>query len=308
MPGSRNAVALETGSSVKNVATEELFDLLVSRRIAAVLADALARTPISANQVTLAGAALGALAGLLIASGARGAFGWAAFCLFASMVLDCADGQLARLRGGGTRLGRALDGISDYTTATALHLGMWSHLSATGVLFRERLVDGWGLVAWMLIAGASMSVQCLLFDFRKQWFLAHTTPDRSEMVAPGELRALMKEATHPAERVGLWIYVQYARGLRLVGGSPEASFIDDDGHRAAFARRSETFLRAASFLGPTTHLLLIGLAMIAAPLFAESFWWYVLTVAVPMNLAYAALVLWGRRLDASLRADGIIAP
>src|SRR5262245_8723256 len=98
-----------------------VWNRFVARPLAAVLVVPLARTGITPNQVTfvtlpvfLAGAALLALMpgwGALIAGAA---------VIELSYVLDCADGQLARLKGTSSPVGAHLDFLMDELKAFAL--------------------------------------------------------------------------------------------------------------------------------------------------------------------------------------------
>jgi hypothetical protein len=288
--------------AVKHRLTEEVFDLYVNRRLAAWLVQALLPTPITANHLTVTAGFLGALCGVLIALGTPYTLGWAAVCLTLSMIFDCADGQLARARGGGSRFGRLLDGASDYTTAVALHLGMWTYLASTGVLFRNRLVDGWGLFAWVLLAGISMALHSGLFDYRKQWLLAHLRPSVSERDDPEDLLEELHEFDGAISRTMLRLYIGYTRLQRQLshdgGAVSEPQFIAEPSRREEFVSDCRPFFWLSGLIGPTNHNVLIVLATVAAPVFPEAFWWYVLTVAVPMNILFVALVFWGRRLDA----------
>jgi hypothetical protein len=93
----------------------------VSRPLAAVALLALRRTPATPNQVTFASLAVaGAGTAMLVAWP-----GWiglvvAALTWQASYVLDCADGQLARLRGMATPVGAHLDFLMDELKAFLL--------------------------------------------------------------------------------------------------------------------------------------------------------------------------------------------
>src|SRR5687768_2805598 len=82
----------------------------VSRPMAAVLLVVLRRTPLTPNQVTFASlfVALGAAAAFIALRTHMGLLG-AALLLQVSYVLDCADGQLARLKGIATPVGAHLD-------------------------------------------------------------------------------------------------------------------------------------------------------------------------------------------------------
>jgi phosphatidylglycerophosphate synthase len=107
-----------------------LWNRFVARPLAAVVVVPLARTGITPNQVTfatlpvfLAGAALLALSpgwGALIAGAA---------IIELSYVLDCADGQLARLKGTSSPVGAHLDFLMDelkaFTLVAAIAIRMW---------------------------------------------------------------------------------------------------------------------------------------------------------------------------------------
>ena len=98
-----------------------IWNRLVARPLAAVLVVPLARTAITPNQVTfatlpvfLAGAAV------LAALPTWGALIAGAAIIELSYVLDCADGQLARLKGTSSPVGAHLDFLMDELKAFAL--------------------------------------------------------------------------------------------------------------------------------------------------------------------------------------------
>jgi phosphatidylglycerophosphate synthase len=107
-----------------------IWNRLVARPLAAVVVTVLAPTSITPNQVTfltlpvfLAGAALLALVptwGALIGAAAIMEF---------SYVLDCADGQLARLKGTSSPVGAHLDFLMDelkaFTLIAAIAVRLW---------------------------------------------------------------------------------------------------------------------------------------------------------------------------------------
>ena len=279
-----------------------MFDLYVTRPLAARVVHVLIPTSVSANQVTAISAILGILAGLFIAKGGAAACGWAAVCLLCYMVLDCVDGQLARARGGGSQLGRMLDGASDYAVGIALHLGMLVNLAEGGVLFQNHVVDGWGLFAFMLLAGASMVVHCGLFDYRKQWFYQHlqaSEDDGDPLEAfKEEVQGLNNAVLNAFLKVYLF-YHRFQQSNQPHGSGSNDKLLQSPAAIREFQTRTGGFLRAASFMGPTTHNVLILLALVAAPFFPHAFWWYVLTVIVPMNVLFVLVLMWGRRLDES---------
>jgi phosphatidylglycerophosphate synthase len=94
----------------------------VARPPAAVVVYALRNTPITPNQVTFASAAIAAGACAMIALLPGWAWLVAAVLVFElSFVLDCADGQLARLRKTASVVGHLLDFLMDELKAMMLY-------------------------------------------------------------------------------------------------------------------------------------------------------------------------------------------
>jgi phosphatidylglycerophosphate synthase len=107
-----------------------LWNRFVARPLAAVLIVPLARTRVTPNQVTLATLVVFLGGAALIALGR----GWGALCagtaiLEVSYVLDCADGQLARLKGTSSPVGAHLDFLMDelkaFTLVAAVAVRLW---------------------------------------------------------------------------------------------------------------------------------------------------------------------------------------
>src|SRR5438094_8440812 len=99
--------------SDKGHAVEEWLDLRFFRPIGIRIARALYPTGISPDQVTLWSILIGLVAGHLFAYRVLWTDLIAVVLFIVSDIFGSADGQLARLRGTSTRVGRALDGISD---------------------------------------------------------------------------------------------------------------------------------------------------------------------------------------------------
>lgn len=149
--------------------TDELPDALVNRPLAALLVRVLQPTPVSPDAVTSLAMICGVSGAAFLACGFPPAAG---ACLLASLVLDCADGQLARARGGGTELGRILDGAGDYVVGLAVHLGLLIHL--------QRLVSPATALALTAASGLGMAMHALILDYHKNrfWGLGAARPAR----------------------------------------------------------------------------------------------------------------------------------
>jgi phosphatidylglycerophosphate synthase len=247
----------------KSLDIEEPIDRRFHRPIAAVLTAMMASLPIKPNHVTL----------LSLASGWSGAYllyraffaetlgpPWlwllAGFFLFGSVILDCADGQLARLRGGGSRVGRILDGFVDVL-----------------VLLPTYVILGFGIKAhfgtfWIWVAavgGFSTWIHCIVYDKLKNLYLAHTMPEAGGGEGTESVETVKEEQRQAREqgalleRFLLWVYLGYLQVQeRFASGSTEKrdSLTDPE----AIARYREVHLgtmRLTSWLGLGTHMFLI---------------------------------------------------
>jgi len=137
-------------------------------------------TPVTPDQLTLASLAAGLLGAALLAGapGALGGPGWlgAALCLHASYVLDCADGQLARLRGQFSRHGWRLDLYGDRVVETAI-------VAAAALAASRELGAG----AWALGLAALAAHDLLKYARVHELLHASDFSAGSRPVSPGEL-------------------------------------------------------------------------------------------------------------------------
>ncbi|MDQ4132071.1 MAG: CDP-alcohol phosphatidyltransferase family protein [Actinomycetota bacterium] len=110
----------------------------VYRPLSVPAASALAKTPVTPNQVTLASAGLSFAGGVAFA---RSAFrGGAALTLLGSLT-DCVDGDLARATGRASKSGSYLDHVFDRWTDAALVVGLtFSDLSELAPIGTAALV------------------------------------------------------------------------------------------------------------------------------------------------------------------------
>jgi phosphatidylglycerophosphate synthase len=107
-----------------------LWNRFVARPLAALVIVPLARTPVTPNQVTLATLVVFLAGAALMALGRGwGALVAGAAILEVSYVLDCADGQLARLKGTSSPVGAHLDFLMDelkaFTLVAAVAVRLW---------------------------------------------------------------------------------------------------------------------------------------------------------------------------------------
>lgn len=156
----------EYKKSLKIVAAEEFFDLILFRPLAFLLVKGISSTRITPNQLTFAGILFFLAAGICISTGSVGAVLAAGLLIGAGNVLDCADGQLARVNQAGSEFGRILDGIGDYVSAIALFIGI-------GMWGSSQSYDPF--IWWVIVfaAGVTYGWQASLVDYYRNEFIMH---------------------------------------------------------------------------------------------------------------------------------------
>jgi phosphatidylglycerophosphate synthase len=163
--------------SLKPLEVEEPIDVWVHRPPAYVLARLLMPTPVSPNLVTIGSIVLGCAAGVAIFAGFRWHLQLAGILIFSSAVLDCADGQLARLRKSSSAFGRMLDGVADLLVSTVVVLG------GAWLVMRKYHDPAWVFaVAGVLIVITILtgSLHTAMYDQFKNVFLRMTHPSYHE--------------------------------------------------------------------------------------------------------------------------------
>jgi len=92
--------------------------------LAAFVVSALRNTPVTPNQVTYVSILFGLAAAWAFAKGTAGAMLAGGLLLEVTLILDCADGQLARAKNCSSEWGRLLDGIAGYIAYLAVVVGL----------------------------------------------------------------------------------------------------------------------------------------------------------------------------------------
>ena len=165
-------------------------------RPATRLAEALKQTPVRPNHVTLLASTFFLAGALGVALGTDLAVRIAAAAALATaLILDTADGRLARLQGTSSDFGRMLDGWLDEVGDMALHLAAgWSAFRATGA------------VAWLLAAFVYASGKYLFFAATRE---CETPADKCEestsIAGVSPLRSLVRNLGHADIRWHGWI-------------------------------------------------------------------------------------------------------
>lgn len=245
-------------SLLKGIEMEEILDLVLYRPLAFLVMKCLAPTPVTANQVTFASLACGVFSGYAFWQGTPGWGLVAAAAYFACNVLDCADGQLARLRGTASPLGYALDGSIDYLAGVAVFVGM-----AHSLVVQQPDATNWWLVAGA--AGGCYAWQCAILDRkRREW--GHRVLGRRSDAAQEE-QWVREQLARYRQSGGHWLDRIAARGYLLYGGAwnrvlpkSQSGQMEAAVHAEAWADCHRIVLRLALWLGPSFQMSLIMLA------------------------------------------------
>lgn len=131
-------------------------DVALYRRLSRPLTRLLLGTPLSPNAVTVIGIVLGVAGGLLLGAASLGGVAAGVLLLVVSGVLDCSDGELARLRLAESPLGHWLDMTGDLVVNVAVLAGVGLHLASTGrmpgwgtfVLLGAGVLGAFGVISW----------------------------------------------------------------------------------------------------------------------------------------------------------------
>jgi len=282
----------QSALALKGATVEEWTDVHFFRPVGIRIARALEPTRVSADQVTLWGLVIGLLAGHLIVYRSL-ALNLAGVVLFiVSDLFDSADGQLARLRGTSTRLGRVLDGLSDMTR----FLNLYVHL-----LVRIALTQGWSwpAAALVLVVIWSHSFQGATVDFIKNVYLELGAGKGGETDLPEDLPP--DRQARMLARVAGRLYHAYSRRQALMFPVTYKLLqsIRRSGLDPAFGERYAG--RQAPLLPVLTLIATnIRFALLAAAILAGHVSWFLYVTAVPMNMVMAAVLLVHERNTAVL--------
>ena len=181
----------EYEASLKSIETENVIDRIFYRPIGFRIARMLRGTGITPNMVTVVSIFVGAAVGLLFYQDELYYNICGILLLICANILDCVDGQLARLTGIKSAIGRILDGFAGDIWFASIYVG-----------FAARLSNEYGTNLFFILAvlsGMSHLVQANITDYYKTLHLYFISKDKG-----AEFQSLEQvEARHKAMRYGV---------------------------------------------------------------------------------------------------------
>ncbi|MEG2163460.1 MAG: CDP-alcohol phosphatidyltransferase family protein [Bacteroidales bacterium] len=198
--------------TLKSPDTEEWLDLFFYRKIGYAWALLFRRLTIKPNTVTIASIFIGASAGIFFYYDNLLYNFVGMFLLVWANSLDSADGQLARMTGQYSRLGRILDGMSG---------DIWFIIIYFAVVYRLRDFEGWSwwVYPFGIVAGYSHITQAAIADcYRNMHLFFINGRKKSELDEVEPLTDMSRTITWRSnfiKKLLLLFYINYTRSQQL---------------------------------------------------------------------------------------------
>lgn len=203
----------EYQSSLKSMDTEEWWDLHFYRPIGYWWARMARKAGIKPNAITIASIFLG------IGSGVCFYFDNILWNLLGVLLLvwadsyDSADGQLARMTGQYSRIGRILDGVSGDLWFAAIYIAICLRENVTSEFF---MAHHWVIWVMAVVTGICHGVQAAMADYYRQFHLFFVKgPEGSELENSDSLMQkyrTMSWRRQPWGKLVLLFYINYTVG------------------------------------------------------------------------------------------------
>ena len=304
----------EYKSSLKQIEAEEIFDLIIYRPIAFIIVKLTYSFNITPNQVSVFAMIFGITGGFLIGFGKEPFIIIGAFSYLTCNILDCVDGQIARLKKNGTRVGRIVDGAIDYVVSTAIYLGIgvgFTHIlnSTSSYSFSYNFLgNSYSMnmfYAWLITAfgGFSSAFQAIYFDYYRNQYLekvygkfSSIEEEIKEFEEERDTLNREKKAGNFIDRILVEIYLKYCNlQLKLIKRQ-SAKGINPDAVPAELYKKKHSFpLYLCGFMGSTTHMTLCFIFAILG-----DFEKYLMICILPLNLLMMALYFNQKRIDKNI--------
>lgn len=297
----------EYKSSLKAVEVEEIFDLILYRPLAFLFVKATYSINLTPDRVSVAALLIGSTAGIMFGFGAFTFLAIGAVLYFTSNVLDCADGQIARLKKNGTKVGRIVDGVVDYVVSTFVFIGITIGLTSQ---YHAHDVNLWGnsLLMWNpvtyiwvigILGGISSAAQAFYFDFYRNKFLEIVYGKATNIIE--EIREYEDEqkkfednpgSSNIFERFLINVYLKYSRLQLKIQKKHEEQNSNKGPDPKVYYANNKLLLRLWSYAGSTTHITLC----IVCALF-NNMELFLLICILPLNLLMLVLFFVQKKVN-----------
>lgn len=195
-------------SSLKSLETENRLDQIFYRPLGYKIAKALQYTGITPNAITIISIFVGIAAGVFwffpynIYLALLGIF-----ALISANILDCVDGQLARLTGIKSEVGRILDGFAGDLWFLSIYIALGYRLY---IEYSE--ITPWVFVIIAIASGLSHLIQASMTDYYKTLHLFFISKEKGkEFENSSQVQQRYKSIKPGINKVITWGYIHYTR-------------------------------------------------------------------------------------------------
>lgn len=276
-------------STMKSAETESAFELYMTRTpgyLWALFFRALHVHPIA---VTLLSIVIGAASGYFFYRQELYLNVIGMFVLIWANWYDCADGQLARMTGQKTLIGRILDGFAGDVWFFCIYLGITLRLTSQPIPFLPQ-PNTWGPWIWLLSAWSGLRChgrQCAVSDYYRNihlWAMSDES-DSTELCDSESLRQEMKSLRWMSadwfRKLYLFFYIIYTEGQENQTPSFQKlySLLKQKFDKRLPAEYRERFRQESKPLMPMTNILTFDtrVGVLFASLLIGHPWLYMLT-------------------------------
>lgn len=189
-------------SSLKSLETENYVDRVFYRPLGYKIAYSLRRTGITPNTITILSVFVGMAGAYLfyyensIELTLLGILG-----LVCANILDCVDGQLARLTGIKSKIGRILDGVAGYLWFLVIYLAIATRVyQATGY---------WWIFLVIILSALSHAFQAAITDYYKTLHLYFVSPQTGKEFETIEQVKEKMRTTKGMSLLFMYLYIYY---------------------------------------------------------------------------------------------------
>lgn len=277
----------EYEASLKSIETENVIDRAFYRPIGFRIARTLRGTGITPNMITIFSIFVGGAAGYFFFKDDLILNIYGILLLISANILDCVDGQLARLTGIKSEIGRILDGVAGDIWFTSIYVGFALRLSF--------LYGTFWFFALAVLSGLSHLVQANITDYYKTLHLFFISKDKgSEFQSIKQVEEQRKEVKSGVSKVFFYLYYWYT--LLQVKATPvlqkmleqmRDKYGDDipENIRLSFRKKSKNLMKyidLMTFNGRTIVMFLI--------VFTGQVWAYFLYEIIVLNTVLVSVM------------------
>ena len=270
------------GLAFKAFEIEELADIYFFRPLGFLVARCAALLRMTPTQVTLLGALVGIAGGALLYDERLGLAAFALLILHG--IIDSADGQLARITGRATELGRVLDGVGGYVTHAAIYIAI-----AVGVISRG---GSRTTFLWMGLAALANTAQAQMYEYHRTGYTTVVIRGRAPR---NDLANVSNSFVRSIFRGYLGVQGVLAGKHAEVEAAIASRAVEDfarDDDRTRYRDCFYKLVRGWNLFGDNTRFYVIGVLAYLHRI--DLFFAFVL---LPMNVAFIAFCIWQERAD-----------